>query len=242
MPIRRLEWDSRFFGYPVAAVTCDRALRPDDLPPLLREARGDGIRLIYLFAPVGAPALQAAIRKAGAIFLGCKREYVKQIRFPPLPDPEPDIVPCSETSPELELLALESGRHSRFRLDDGFRNGEFERLYREWLASSLRGENGKRVYVSGRGDAPRGLITLEPGEEIVRIGLLAVAAAWRGQGLGRRLVAAAEGFCIQNRCAALHVATQTANPKACRFYERCGFRKIYDIECYHAWLAAPAPA
>jgi len=236
MSIEVREWDSRFFGYPVASVSFAALPNPaSDIPSALQEARTEGIRLLYLSMPPVQAALRHAIEQAGTKSVGRKVEYSKPIHMPSPSDEKGGIFLCHENSPALEHLALQSGSHSRFHLDDGFQNQEFERLYREWLASSLRGENGKRVYVAGDATDPQGLITLEPGQ-MARIGLLAVDARQRGHGLGHQLVAEAERVCHQNHFAELHVATQAENTRACHFYEICGFRKISETEFFHAWL------
>ncbi len=237
MPIENREWDSRFFGYPVASASFGPALpRLPDILAARDEARQAAVRLLYLFLPPVDAALRSSIEQAGFLPVGQKVEYARKVGMPPPMEPGPDIALCRESSAPLEQLALESGSHSRFRLDPGFRNREFERLYGEWLASSLRGDQGKQVFVAGSAARPLGLVTLEPGPSAARIGLLAVDASQRGRGLGRRLVAEAERFCVRNRIAELQVATQSANRGACRFYETCGFGKSSETDVFHAWL------
>lgn len=237
MPLERREWDSSFFGYPVAAASWDAAPLLSDVCFVLQQARRSGIKLLYLFMAPVSSSLRAAIEQEGAKSVGRKVEYSKPIIGPNARNLGKDISLCHESTPQLESLALQSGIHSRFRLDDGFQQQEFERLYREWLASSLRGDDDKRVYVAGGAAAPRGMITLEPSGTMARIGLFAIDAAHQGRGLGRQFVAAAEQFCIDTGRIALLVATQAENQGACRFYETCGFSKISEVDHFHAWLA-----
>ena len=236
MAIETREWDSRFFGYPVGAVSF---LEPPDIKadilPVLHQATQAGIRLLYLVTPPVPDRLCLAMQRAGATPVGTKVEYSKNINNV-IPDKKSNFIClCSEHSPALESLALQSGFYSRFRMDAGFQNREFERLYSEWLKSSLRGENGKRVYIAGNIHEPHGLITVEP-NGIVRIGLLAVGPQWRGQGLGHQLVIEAERFCHRNGHKELSLATQANNQNACRFYDYCGFQRIAEKQYFHAWL------
>jgi dTDP-4-amino-4,6-dideoxy-D-galactose acyltransferase len=213
-----------------------------DIESVLQEARDSGVRLLYLFMPHIDESLRHAVEQTGAKAVGCKVEYSKAVHMSLVSNPPADnIAPCCESSPSLEQLALQSGIYSRFRIDDGFRNREFERLYQEWLASSLRGDAGKRVYVAGAAADPQGLITLEPDGGVARIGLLAVDAGQRGRGLGRRLVAEAERVCCREGIAELRVATQAENQGACHFYEECGFRIISEVEIFHVWLPLTQP-
>lgn len=236
MAIEILEWDSRFFGYPVGSVTFPSPPAWElEILPILNQARQIGLRLLYLATPPLTDNLRGTLQRAGVKPVGIKVGYSKTINGAAPVATEIPVSPCYESSMELEALALQSGSHSRFHVDPGFQNREFERLYGEWLVCSLRGDGGKRVFIAGTINAPRGLITVEPGQ-IVRIGLLVVDPRWRGQGLGRRLVAEAEHFCLQNKYFKLQVATQAENHDACRFYESCGFSMINQTEYHHAWL------
>jgi len=76
-----------------------------------------------------------------------------------------------------------------------------------------------------------------------------VAAPWRGQGLGRRLMIAAERLARERGCVGLYL--DTFDPAAVAFYERCGFSRcgrIADFPPGHARtflskaLGAPVPS
>ncbi len=234
--LTKKEWDSAFFGYPVAAAElADPATLLADARQARDQAERTGIRLLTLFLPAIGPDLRDELRRAGFRDMGGKVDYAKAIAADAGGAPDPEIAPCRVPHPALERLAFQSGAHSRFRLDDGFRQNEFERLYREWLAGSLAGKDGKCVYVAGDPAQPQGLVTLEPGAA-VRIGLFAVAPERRRQGVGRRLLAAAERFCAERAAGELRVATQIENREACLFYESCGFRRIHAESIFHAWL------
>ena len=69
-------------------------------------------------------------------------------------------------------------------------------------------------------------------EQEAHIGLFAVARAWQGRGLGRRLLAHAEAVAqdMGARRAAMRVVTQRADLIA--FYERCGYRRTGEVGAY----------
>ena len=234
------EWDSAFFGYPVAAADLIHSSTPlADAHAARLQATRAGFRLLYLFLPLLVETDRAALRQEGFRDMGGKVDYSKIIVPGAVFTPDPEIRLCQTSSAALEQLAFQSGAHSRFCRDEGFHQSEFERLYREWVGGSLAGKDGKCVYIAGPPDQPKGLLTLEPGAEI-RIGLFAVAPECRRQGLGRRLICQAEQFCIARGRGELRVATQIENPEACRFYESCGFHKIHEEAIFHAWLPLPA--
>ena len=230
------EWDSAFFGYPVAAAELDHSpVSIAEVAAARDEARRQGIRLLYVFLPPVDEALRSALRREGIQAVGRKVEYAKDVPADRAADPDPEIIPCRVGSAALEQLAIQSGQYSRFRLDGGFRHQEFERLYREWLAGSLAGRDGKCVFGAGEETHPLGMVTLEPGDA-VRIGLFAVDPAHHRRGIGRRLMDRAEQFCVQRCARELRVATQAENRPACLFYESRGFAKASETDVFHVWL------
>lgn len=230
------KWDSAFFGYPVASVEPDLgSASAAEVVAALEEARRRGIRLLYVFLPPADEALRSALQREGLRAVGRKVDYAKAVSASSAAGPDPEILPCRTDSASLERLAFQSGKYSRFRLDDGFRHQEFERLYREWLAGSLAGTDGKCVFVAGEETHPLGMVTLEPGAAM-RIGLFAVDPAHHRKGIGRKLMDRAEQHCVQQRAQELRVATQAENRQACLFYESRGFAKVRETDVFHAWL------
>ena len=235
MRLETRDWDSAFFGYPVAAAEPELgSATVAEVVSTLGEARRRGIRLLYVFLPPGDEALRSALRREGIRAVGRKVEYAKDVPASGAAA-DPEIVPCRSCTAALERLAFQSGEYSRFRLDDGFRRQEFERLYREWLANSVAGQDGKCVFIAGAEPRPQGMVTLEPGEAM-RIGLFAVDPAHHRKGIGRRLMDRAEQYCVQQRAPELRVATQAENRQACLFYESRGFKRTSETDVFHAWL------
>jgi GNAT superfamily N-acetyltransferase len=63
-------------------------------------------------------------------------------------------------------------------------------------------------------------------DDAAEIGALVVDAKWRGQGVGRALLQAAEEWARQRGCSALHVRTNIVRQRAHEFYFRNGFRQV----------------
>ena len=235
--LQLLAWDSAFLGFAVA-----RAVVPSQgaaaTAALVAQARGQGVRLLYLLVdPADEPAATAA-RAAGARLADRKVTFSQPIG--PVPGQPADtgpVVPVSTFSPELEALAWQSGEYSRFRRDPAFAPGVFERLYSHWLRASLRGELARAVLAwPGPDGKPTGLLTLQALGPQAGIGLLAVQAGQRGRGQGRALVAAALQMAQAWGCEQLRVVTQLDNLPACRFYTSVGFAIEYQENVYHLWL------
>ncbi len=58
------------------------------------------------------------------------------------------------------------------------------------------------------------------------IGGLVVDEGWRGRGVGRQLMAAAEQWARQQGCAELRLRSNITRAEAHRFYEALGYRRI----------------
>ena len=235
-PWEPLPWDSNFLGFPVARLV-GRGLSAAALPALVAAARASGLGLLYVVLEPGQAALARAVQAAGGELVDRKLTFVQQ----PLPAsgaaPHPAIALTNEFTPQLEALAWQSGAYSRFRLDGRFGPGVFRGLYSEWLRKALAGVLARQVLVWRGGQGQElGLLTLGEADGRAAIGLLAVDAAARGQGVGQALVRAAGQLAGAAAYPALQVATQGANAPAGRLYRKCGFALAHEAHIYHCWL------
>jgi GNAT superfamily N-acetyltransferase len=74
----------------------------------------------------------------------------------------------------------------------------------------------------------------------VEIGGLVVDGAWRSQGLGRALVAAAEQWARGAGCAAIRVRSRIVRERAHAFYERQGYQRVKTQHAFEKPLDGPA--
>ena len=236
------KWDSEFFRYKVGRVDlptiCDAAILASFADALLRQAHEQRFRLVYAFAksPLATPS-HLDLAKHGLRGVGGKREYVKELPSISLSGAgSGEIVMCRAVSPSIVNLALQSGALSRYRVDPGFSENEYERLYTEWIRKSVDGEGGSRAFILGMVDEPTGLITFDSEGGDGRIGLLAVDGHSRRLGIGRKLVGHALSVASEKGFRKLHVSTQSGNRAACALYEECGFTMISETEIFHLWV------
>ena len=236
--LQPLAWDSDYLGFGVARLQAE-SLAPDELTELIAEARAAGLRLLYLIATPADAASNASAHAAGAWLADRKVTFA----MPVAPSEQgtavgPAIQPTTAWTPQIESLALQSGEHSRFRLDTNFAPNVFAGLYQRWLQNSLNHQIAREVLIfdaNNTGHA-QGLLTLGLKNGRADIGLLAVDAEARGQRIGQQLVAAARQRTAAWGLAELQVVTQLDNEPACGFYRRCGFREWQVEHIYHLWL------
>jgi dTDP-4-amino-4,6-dideoxy-D-galactose acyltransferase len=222
-----LAWDSAFFGFPTARILAPK-LDQTGLRKVMAALKAAKTELAYWSVDPKDAESNLAAALYGGFLADVRTTYMAAS---PVPSPDPAKFGVSpicegEETPALYALAVEAGRHSRFNVDPGFPPNLFRALYVEWLRKSLTGERADAVLAARampEAGAPIGLITLQAKAGIGNIGLIAVDAAFRGQGLGTALVRAALEWCAGRGCPIVEVATQGRNLAATRLYESAGF-------------------
>ena len=80
------------------------------------------------------------------------------------------------------------------------------------------------VFIAREQDEPVGYVALRPsGDMTITIDQLFVAPGHERRGIGRKLLAYAEGYAIARRAPALRIVVEEQNSSARRFYRRVGF-------------------
>src|SRR5699024_10530423 len=90
---------------------------------------------------------------------------------------------------ELLNLTLQSGIYSRFNIDANFKNGEYQKLYTEWINKSIKKEMAIDIIVKIIKNKIVGFTTYNRKSKFIAdIGLVAVDPQYRGQGIARELI------------------------------------------------------
>lgn len=260
-----LGWDTSAFGFGVARAEC-AVLGADELAALTRRARELGVRLLYLCCPepVSSELLQHAVQggQLQSHFVEQRARFARRwehsflpserfaavlypngslpLRAPESASPRPEVrleaYPQGEPEPVLYELAQLAGSLSRFRLDPLFPPELFQMLYAKWIERSTRHEIASAVIVAKAEGHPIAFVSVGTRTETASIGLAAVSAHWRGRGIARALMSAAETVARASGRQALEVVTQGANTAARKLYERSGYTLEYSEWMYHLWL------
>ncbi|HEY5976332.1 MAG TPA: GNAT family N-acetyltransferase [Solirubrobacterales bacterium] len=224
-----LEWDTGFWGFPVARVARER-LDPEDAAAVERWCAGHEVECAYLLADAGDEATAAA---AGAIGFETVDTRVT-LRRPPgtAPDPgAPDGVEIRdgrlEDRPALSAIARTAHTDSRFFQDPRFTDERAGEMYVRWIEGAL-GEG--RVRVAERAGEAVGYLAFA--SDPVAIDLIAVGEGARGAGVGGALVADAIAAAAGGEVV---VVAQERNAAATGLYESCGFEVIARQTWFHRW-------
>lgn len=238
---RMLDWDSRFFGFPVAQIASPK-LTSDELESVIAQLRRLGVRLAYW------PTDDTCVETAHSIAerLGGRLVDQKTTFFIDLARVSPFDITLHATvesydrsmpAEQLVSLAIQSGEFSRFAVDPGIPRQKFTEMYTIWIDRSLDKQIAEEVLVvRDPAKGVVGMVTLGNKNGRGDIGLIAVDADFRGRKYGETLVRAAQQWFIAHGYAHGQVVTQGTNAPACKLYIRCGY-SIEKVEPYfHFWL------
>jgi ribosomal protein S18 acetylase RimI-like enzyme len=150
----------------------------------------------------------------------------------------PHVCSSVDNDQKMRDLAIAAGKCSRFAVDARIEKERYESLYTIWLERSLRRELADEVLVAyaKNGSEPIGIVTLLKNRHIGSVELIAVSTEHRGQGIGKKLMQAAEQWMRDQGCSYARVVTQKDNLPACRLYEQHGYSVVKQEQFYHFWL------
>jgi ribosomal protein S18 acetylase RimI-like enzyme len=234
-PCRKLDWDTEFFGLPIAQVN-GGYLTPEIITEVLRWSRDNNISCLYFLC---APDDDYSVRIAeenGFHLVDVRVEL--SWRAHKVSDESNIIVRHFEDSDIAELLEIASQiyKSTRFYYDKQFTESQASALYREWITKSCNGY-ADTVLVSMHENTIGGFITCHvDSPERGRIGLVGVSDYARDNGIGRSLLKAAQQYFFDQGVRDVFVVTQARNIAAQRLYQAHGFRTYSTHLWYHKWL------
>jgi len=240
---RRLTWDSKHWGFPIAAFRSDNFSHAK-IRSFLESCRQKKIRCAFLFLPARESARHRAwMRQSGAHWMGKPRLFPPPALSPgsagpKLSCPEGCIREAKrEDLPALTDLARQLHRNTRFFKDPRFPRSKCCQLYALWIRRDYQKNHILAAVSSCRGASLIGYVTCEilP-DKIGRIGLLGVREKYRGQGWGKQLTKAAVAWFRQRHCRLVQVITQRENRSATMVYRSSGFRLKQRDACFHVWF------
>ena len=225
----RLDWDSEFWGLPIARVG-SRQLDREQAANVAAWCAAEEIRCAFLLAAADDAATAAAAESVGFVPVDTR---ITLRRPPGIVAPVSAGVSIREARADEEeaLVAIAATAHTdtRFFFDPRFPRHRASDLYATWVRRGFR-EPDRHLLVAEAGGEPLGyvLIAAQPRA----IDLIAVAGAAQGRGVGRALVAAAVA---EREDESVEVVTQARNVGALRLYQACGFQIDATDVWYHRW-------
>jgi ribosomal protein S18 acetylase RimI-like enzyme len=226
-PVTVLEWDSTFFGVPIARTE----IAEGTVANAVDSARDLGVQCLYVVIPNAHPSsLEDAIRRGGHLVdlrlvleLETRPAFRRGVR---------------EATPDDVALLVPHARRlsssSRFRADPRFSPEAVAEMYEVWLG---RCASDGAVIVPN--DSLGGFVGTRTERDVLSVDLVYVDPASRGRGMAARLVRAAVAGAQGGHA---RVATQAWNVAAQRLYHGLGFRPCAFDAIVHLWLDEAQPS
>ena len=240
---RFLDWDSSFFGYRIARAV-DHRFTEQDAEHVDVWCAQHEIDCLYFLADADHAGTVELLEAHGFGLKDVRMTYVhhrperRKATFPTLPGEMCIRLSRPMDIPLLEAIAATAHTDTRFYFDCRFPASEASRLYQIWIRKSCE-QDGSTVLVLEDSVRPEpvGYISCAlDGDRAGHIGLVGIAAGYRGQGLGGHLVRAALDWFAQHDATVVSVVTQARNVQAQRLYQRSGFTVQVVQLWYHKWF------
>lgn len=232
MNIRKLEWDSNFFGLRIGRADIQTKEEAEELASKVNLLKKE-YDLLYVFDEnhVGFKAKNSHLVDEKVLYSKpCEPKQAFE---------EISIYERKTPSNSLYHLAHISGGYSRFKLDNRFPRGSFERLYNRWIENACP-QNGsnKHIFEYSIEGIAKGMITVDYAESgLAHIGLVSIDDNCQHRGIGTKIMSTVENYLYQlGYIHTLEVPTQKTNTDACRWYEKNGFKIKSIVDIYHWWL------
>ena len=216
--VEPLSWESAFFGMASAKLNFS-----SPAPALTAEAM-DAFTLVQARIPAQRLDLADALAGFGFRLVEGAVDLSLAVGDEPPPAQGLPLRPATPADiPALRAAASTVFAISRFRAP-WYAPQDSGRFYAAWVEKAVLGTFDHQCLLAlGSDGQPVGFVSLRDiGQQQARIGLLAAFPGAAGQGVGARLMAAAQGWCQQRQLTRLWVATQLGNIPALRLYQRHG--------------------
>ena len=236
-PCDLLEWDSDFFGFPVARVR-DSALDGESAAAVDSWCAQHGIHCLYLLLDADDEESARVAGDSGYRLVDVRLTLRHDLVDVPEADPE---IPIREAGPDdipaLRTLAARSHHDTRFYHDDGFSRERCDSLYATWMADAVP-DPDRWVGVREVDGAAVGYEVVRPPDEdrVAVMEILAVDESHRREGIGRNLLTAGLRWGRSAGAAAVETATQERNRTSFETHMALGFSCTKREAWHHKWF------
>lgn len=227
MEIKKLEWDSQFFGFPVGDVFLENDFS---------ESSVFNSDYFSFFQVRSRMPFDIMSDTHSLSYMETKILFYKVLKEST--NSEEGIIDFDDspfTDDSLYDLAYESGKYSRYRQDKKISEVKFKELYQIWIRNSINKSFADKIFYIKEKENILGFVTVKIKNNEAQIGLIAVLPNAQGNGLGKKLLLKTENYCFENDVKTLQIPTQSENILACKFYTKMGFKISEQIIIKHYW-------
>jgi len=242
-PIVPAQWDSQFFSFPIGNIELPNDYDKEQLEATLKEAH-EKFRLLFVSIHGEGPDSLLLLGTrchcyARKLFL--KKEVPRKVEWF---DPRIRAYTSTFCTPVLERLAIQAGTMTQFRQDPVLAP-HFEQLFLTWINFAVTKELADSIWTCYEHGKHLGLVTIRSAKQVNvatgqmdkegRIGMLAVDAEHRRQGIGTSLISVCDYWCSSLNIPVSAIATQKDNEPIIALCKKLGFRQDRETSVYHYW-------
>lgn len=234
-----LDWDTEFFGYPVAYLS-SRRLTDSIMYRIEKFIQENSVKLVEYKCDCHDRRSVCIAEKNGYEFKDIRLTYERPM------DCKQDIqlggqheIRLAQTHdiPELLKIGDKLYQDSRYYFDKNFKMEKVDEFYRSWIEKAVLGTFDHECYTLFEKGKPVAFCTIRYGRsKIAEIGLVGVAKERSGEGLCGQLLQFVINMMMDKKIKKLMVVTQGRNYFAQRLYQKMGFMTYCTELWYHKWI------
>lgn len=238
--ITKMDWDSRFWGYPVAYLS-SRYLTENIMHRIEKIIKRERFHLIeYLCNCHDSRSVKIAERN-GFHFTDIRLSFEKKLQNCPdfsLPQGIAFSKAKKEDIPVLKKISSDLYQDSRYFFDENFDRRKVRAFYQLWIERAVLGRYDDACFCLYAKGVPIGFCSIKYNlpSKSASIGLFGLAAKFQGKGLGKALLNMVFSELAGKNILKLDVVTQGRNYAAQRLYQKTGFLTKATELWYHKWL------
>ena len=238
-PCQRLDWDTDFFGFPIARAL-GRRLDEPTADAIDAWCETQGIRCLYFLADSDDPETARIASERGFRHVDDRIRMVHSLADldgagapAEIRDARPDDVD------RLAEIAAVSHKDSRFFADPGFPRDRCAEMYERWVADAVT-DLLRPVRVPVIDGRVVGYQVISPPDQnrIGRLEILAIDEEARGAGIASQLLLHSLDWCAEQGAASVVTITQGRNTASIEAHRRVGFSDEIDGVWHHRWYDA----
>lgn len=233
-----LEWDTDFFGFPVAFLSC-RYLSPSIVAQSDRFIRQNSIRLVEYLCNCHDDRSVKLAEQEDYHFTDIRLTFDIRLRAKQTIGAAPHRFGAASPADvdHLKQLTESMYKDSRYFYDGHFEIAKLNTFYANWIEKAVHGTFDDECLCLFDGGSPIGFCTIKYlGAASASIGLFGMDARFAGKGLAKTLLSNVFNQLIDKKVEYVTVVTQGRNYAAQRLYQSMGFRTQSTQLWYHKWM------
>ena len=235
--IKKLQWDSLFFGINSAKVILNEEITKNEIKEIIENLKTNNYKFITIQNINNNSNNNFILKEFNNIFLAdVNIQFIKDIDLKTkIKDVCNEIIIETNVAFNEEILDIskKSFKYSRFIDDKNLKKGN--QVYCEWTKNAFnKSEKYFAIYKHIKKIIGYALFSVFNNELVIE--LIAIDDKYKGNGIGHKIISSIESYAMQNRINKIKVGTQINNIKAQNFYVSCGFKHNTNHSIYHCWL------